>query len=267
MAFLIDTHAHLYAEEFDEDRDEMLQRANAIGVKAMLLPNIDSSSILPMEKLAATQSSCIQMMGLHPTYVKENWRDELAIIEAKLFSQTETYCAVGEIGMDLYWDKTFVEEQKLVFRQQVKWAKELKLPIAIHVRKAFDELFAILDQEWTPELKGVFHCYTGSVEQVKKILKYEQFYFGIGGVLTYKNAGLQEVLPHIPLNRLVLETDAPYLSPVPHRGKRNESAFVAEVAGKMVDILGVSMDEVKETTSKNAIELFQLQKFIHLAHD
>ena len=135
------------------------------------------------------------------------------------------------------------------------------------MRKAFDELFEIMDQEWSTELKGVFHCYTGSIEQVKKILKYEHFYFGIGGVLTYKNAGLQEVLPHIPLNRLVLETDAPYLSPVPYRGKRNESSYVAEVAGKMVDILGYTMDEVKEITSQNAIELFQLHKFIQLKYD
>jgi TatD DNase family protein len=267
MSFLIDTHAHLYAEEFDEDRMEMLQRAKNAGVQAMLLPNIDSSSIGPMEKLAALDPSCIQMMGLHPTYVKENWREELKIIEDKLFADPSQYCAVGEIGMDLYWDKTFIEEQKEVFRTQIRWAKELNLPIAIHVRKAFDELFEIMDQEWTPELKGVFHCYTGSIEQVKKVLKYEQFYFGIGGVLTYKNAGLQEVLPHIPLNRLVLETDAPYLSPVPYRGKRNESGYVAEVAGKMVDVLGISMDEVKEITSQNAIELFQLHKFIQLNHD
>jgi TatD DNase family protein len=267
MPFLIDTHAHLYAEEFEEDRVDMLQRAKDAGIKAILLPNIDSSSIAPMEKLASQHSSCIQMMGLHPTYVKENWEEELDIVQNKLYANPKQYCAVGEIGMDLYWDKIFVEEQKEVFRRQVKWAKELNLPIAIHVRKAFDELFEILDQEWTPALKGVFHCYTGSKEQVKKILSYEQFYFGIGGVLTYKNAGLQEVIPHIPLNRLVLETDAPYLSPVPYRGKRNESAYVAEVAGKIVDVLGISMDEVKEMTSRNAIELFQLQNFIHLSHD
>lgn len=267
MPFLIDTHAHLYAEEFEEDRGDMLQRAKDAGIKAILLPNIDSSSIAPMEKLASQHPSCIQMMGLHPTYVKENWEEELEIVQNKLYENPKQYCAVGEIGMDLYWDKTFVEEQKEVFRRQVKWAKELNLPIAIHVRKAFDELFEILDQEWTPALKGVFHCYTGSKEQVKKILSYEQFYFGIGGVLTYKNAGLQEVIPHIPLNRLVLETDAPYLSPVPYRGKRNESAYVAEVAGKIVDVLGISMDEVKEMTSRNAIELFQLQNFIHLSHD
>ena len=267
MPFLIDTHAHLYAEEFEEDRVDMLQRAKDAGIKAILLPNIDSSSIVPMEKLASQHPSCIQMMGLHPSYVKENWEEELEIVQNKLYENPKQYCAVGEIGMDLYWDKTFVEEQKEVFRRQVKWAKELNLPIAIHVRKAFDELFEILDQEWTPALKGVFHCYTGSKEQVKKILSYEQFYFGIGGVLTYKNAGLQEVIPHIPLNRLVLETDAPYLSPVPYRGKRNESAYVAEVAGKIVDVLGISMDEVKEMTSRNAIELFQLQNFIHLSHD
>jgi TatD DNase family protein len=267
MSFLIDTHAHLYAEEFTEDLSEMMQRGNDAGLRAILLPNIDVSSIEPMEKLAAAYPQCIQMMGLHPTYVKENWEEELKTIEEKLFANPSQYCAVGEIGMDLYWDKTFLEEQKQVFRTQIRWAKELNLPIAIHVRKAFDELFEIMDQEWTPALRGVFHCYTGSIEQVKKILKYEQFYFGIGGVLTYKNAGLQEVLPHIPLNRLVLETDAPYLSPVPHRGKRNESSYVSEVAGKMVDILSVSMDEVKKVTSQNAIELFQLQNFIHLSHD
>ncbi|MEN9972628.1 MAG: hypothetical protein RIS20_975 [Bacteroidota bacterium] len=267
MSFLIDTHAHLYAEEFSEDLSEMMQRGNDAGLRAILLPNIDVSSIEPMEKLAAAYPQCIQMMGLHPTYVKENWEEELKTIEEKLFANPSQYCAVGEIGMDLYWDKTFIEEQKEVFRTQIRWAKELNLPIAIHVRKAFDELFEIMDDEWTPSLSGVFHCYTGSIEQVKKILKYEQFYFGIGGVLTYKNAGLQEVLPHIPLNRLVLETDAPYLSPVPYRGKRNESSYVVEVAGKMVDILGVSMDEVKKVTSQNAIELFQLQNFIHLSHD
>jgi TatD DNase family protein len=267
MSFLIDTHAHLYAEEFSEDLSEMMQRGNDAGLRAILLPNIDVSSIEPMEKLAVEYPQCIQMMGLHPTYVKENWKEEIKTIEEKLFANPSQYCAVGEIGMDLYWDKTFIEEQKQVFRTQIRWAKELNLPIAIHVRKAFDELFEIMDQEWTPALRGVFHCYTGSIEQVKKILKYEQFYFGIGGVLTYKNAGLQEVLPHIPLNRLVLETDAPYLSPVPYRGKRNESSYVAEVAGKMVDILGVSMDEVKKVTSQNAIELFQLQNFIHLSHD
>jgi len=146
MSFLIDTHAHLYAEEFDEDQMEMLQRAKNAGVQAMLLPNIDSSSIGPMEKLAALDPSCIQMMGLHPTYVKENWREELKIIEDKLFADPSHYCAVGEIGMDLYWDKTFIEEQREVFRTQLRWAKELKLPIAIHVRKAFDELFEIMDQ-------------------------------------------------------------------------------------------------------------------------
>ncbi|MEY4289366.1 MAG: hydrolase, TatD family protein [Bacteroidota bacterium] len=267
MSFLIDTHAHLYAEEFAEDLAEMMQRGENAGLRAVLLPNIDVSSIEPMEKIAAAYPQCIQMMGLHPTYVKENWEEELSHIEKKLFANPNQYCAVGEIGMDLYWDKTFIEEQKIVFRRQLQWAKALKLPIAIHVRKAFDELFHIMDEEWTPDLKGVFHCYTGSIEQVKKILTYEQFYFGIGGVLTYKNAGLQEVLPHIPLNRLVLETDAPYLSPVPYRGKRNESSYVAEVAGKIVDILGISMHEVKETTSSNAIELFQLQKFLNLSHD
>jgi len=182
MSFLIDTHAHLYAEEFTEDLSEMMQRGNDAGLRAILLPNIDVSSIEPMEKLAAAYPQCIQMMGLHPTYVKENWEEELKTIEEKLFANPSQYCAVGEIGMDLYWDKTFLEEQKQVFRTQIRWAKELNLPIAIHVRKAFDELFEIMDQEWTPALRGVFHCYTGSIEQVKIIVQYEQFYFVIGGV-------------------------------------------------------------------------------------
>ena len=263
---IIDTHAHIYAEEFDEDRDLMLQRASASGVGAILLPNIDVASIEPLETLAAAQANCIPMMGLHPTYVKENWEQELATIEAQLFAAPERYCAVGEIGLDLYWDSTFLAEQQAAFRLQIQWAKKLKLPIAIHVRKAFEELFAILDEEWTPELSGVFHCFTGSKEQVQRILKYEQFYFGIGGVLTYKNAGLAEVVAHIPHDRILLETDAPYLSPVPYRGKRNEPAYMTEVVGKLHECLGLTVPEIEALTSANAIRLFALEKFLTFEH-
>lgn len=263
---IIDTHSHLYAEEFDLDRSEVLARALQTGVGAILLPNIDVQSIGALEQLADEQSKCIPMMGLHPTYVKANWQQELATIEAQLFAAPERYCAVGEIGLDLYWDDTFLAAQQEVFKTQVRWAKQLKLPIAIHVRKAFEPLFEILDQEWTPELRGVFHCFTGSKEQVQRILKYEHFYFGIGGVVTYKNAGLAEVVKEIPLNKLLLETDAPYLSPVPYRGKRNEPAYLIEVVSKLQEALGLSAAEIEAHTSRNAIELFDLEKFLTFEH-
>ena len=263
---IIDTHSHLYAEEFDLDRSEVLSRAAQTGVGAILLPNIDTQSIDALENLAATTPNCIPMMGLHPTYVKENWQQELAAIEKQLFAAPERYCAVGEIGLDLYWDDTFLEAQKEVFRIQVQWAKKLQLPIAIHVRKAFEELFSVLDEEWTPALSGVFHCFTGSKEQVQRILKYQQFYFGIGGVLTYKNAGLAEVVKEIPLDRLLLETDAPYLSPVPYRGKRNEPSYLIEVVSKLQEVLGLSAAQLEKQTSDNAVRLFALEKFLTFEH-
>jgi len=263
---IIDTHSHLYAEEFDLDRLEVLNRASQVGVGAILLPNIDTESIGALETLASTTANCIPMMGLHPTYVKDNWQLELAAIEAQLFAAPERYCAVGEIGIDLYWDDTFLEAQKEVFCTQVQWAKKLKLPIAIHVRKAFEELFAVLDSEWTPELRGVFHCFTGSKEQVQRILKYQNFYFGIGGVVTYKNAGLAEVVSAIPQDKLLLETDAPYLSPVPYRGKRNEPSYLIEVVSKLQEILGLSAAQIEKLTSDNAIRLFALEKFLTFEH-
>jgi TatD DNase family protein len=263
---IIDTHAHIYAEEFAEDLSAMLQRASATGVGAILLPNIDVASIAALEALADSATQCIPMMGLHPTYVNADWQQALATIEAQLFAAPHRYCAVGEIGLDLYWDSTFLAQQQEVFRTQVQWAKKLKLPIAIHVRKAFEELFAILDEEWTPELSGVFHCFTGSKEQVQRILKYQNFYFGIGGVLTYKNAGLAEVVKEIPLDKLLLETDAPYLSPVPYRGKRNEPAYLIEVVSKLQESLGLSAAALEKHTSANAIRLFGLEKFLTFEH-
>jgi TatD DNase family protein len=203
----------------------------------------------------------IPMMGLHPSYVKENWMEELKIIETHLFKNPSKYCAVGEIGMDLFWDKTFIEAQKIVFRTQIAWAKKLKLPIAIHARDAFDEIFEILDEENDEFLKGVFHCFTGSIEQATKILDYGGFKLGIGGVITYKNSGLTEVLNSVELKHLVLETDAPYLSPAPFRGKRNESAYLSYIIEKISGIYKLSDAIIAEVTSQNAIELFQLEKF------
>ena len=258
---IIDTHAHLYAEEFSEDQTEVFIRAEAAGVHYFLLPNINSESIPLMEKLMKEQKNTIPMMGLHPSYVKENWMEELKIIETHLFKNPSKYCAVGEIGMDLFWDKTFIEAQKIVFRTQISWAKKLKLPIAIHARDAFDEIFEILDEENNESLKGVFHCFTGNLEQATKILDYGGFKLGIGGVITFKNSGLTEVLNSIELKHLVVETDAPYLSPAPFRGKRNESSYLSYIIEKISGIYKLSDTKIAEVTSQNAIELFQLEKF------
>ncbi|MEN9915231.1 MAG: hypothetical protein RL528_1998 [Bacteroidota bacterium] len=258
---IIDTHAHLYAEEFSEDQTEVFTRAAAAGVHYFLLPNINSESIPLMEKLMKEHKNTIPMMGLHPSYVKENWMEELKIIETHLFKNPSKYCAVGEIGMDLFWDKTFIEAQKIVFRTQISWAKKLKLPIVIHARDAFEEIFEILDEENDEFLKGVFHCFTGSKEQATKILDYGGFKLGIGGVITFKNSGLTEVLNSIELKHLVVETDAPYLSPAPFRGKRNESSYLSYIIEKISGIYKLSDAIIAEVTSQNAIELFQLEKF------
>jgi TatD DNase family protein len=255
---IIDTHAHLYAEEFSEDQTEVFTRAVAAGVHYFLLPNINSESIPLMEKLMKEQKNTIPMMGLHPSYVKENWMEELKIIETHLFKNPSKYCAVGEIGMDLFWDKTFIESQKIVFRTQISWAKKLKLPIAIHARDAFDEIFEILNEENDETLKGVFHCFTGNLEQANKILDYGGFKLGIGGVITYKNSGLTEVLNSVELKHLVVETDAPYLSPAPFRGKRNESAYIIKVLEKLSLIYGVSEKQISEITTQNSKDIFNI---------
>lgn len=196
------------------------------------------------------------MMGLHPGSIGENWESDLEIVKSNLFNRS--YCAVGEIGMDLYWDKTFIEAQKKAFRMQVEWAKELNLPIVIHARDAFDEIFEIVDEMNDEILRGVFHCFTGSLDQANHILGYGGFKLGIGGVLTYKNAKIDEVIREISLDHLILETDSPYLPPVPYRGKRNESAYLLHIAEKLADVHGVTLKDIEERTSMNAIELFNL---------
>lgn len=258
--FFIDTHTHLFSDAFDEDRNEMIQRAIASGVTQMLLPNIDVASIEPMYALCNQYpENCFPMMGLHPGYVGENWEKDLDFIENALFTRKNV--AVGEIGMDLYWDKSFVEQQAKVFKKQVEWAKQLKLPVVIHAREAFDEIFEIVDELNDERLSGVFHCFTGNLDQAKKIESYGGFKLGIGGVLTYKKAGLDEVLKDVPLEMLVLETDSPYLPPTPHRGKRNESAYLLHVAEKLADVKQVSLKEVAEVTSMNAKQLFKLNEY------
>lgn len=253
----VDTHTHLFSPSFDEDRTEIVHRAIKAGVETMLLPNIDVESIEPMYNLCAQfPQNCFPMMGLHPGSVDEKWEENLEIIRTNLFERKN--CAVGEIGMDLYWDKTFVNEQAEAFRRQVNWAKELNLPIVIHAREAFDEIFAIVDELNDERLTGVFHCFTGTLEQAKKIQNYGGFKLGIGGVLTYKKAGLDDILKDVDLNELILETDSPYLPPTPHRGKRNESAYLLHVAEKLADVKGISLTEVAQITTKNANELFKL---------
>ena len=251
---LIDTHAHLYASEFDADRDQMISRAIEQGVEQFYLPNIDSGSIQAMFRLEETYPGrCFAMMGLHPCSVKDDYRNELAIVRQWL--ERRTFCAIGEIGLDFYWDLTHVEEQKSAFLTQVEWALEFDLPIVIHSRQSMDEILALLQPIKNPRLRGIFHCFGGSPEQAQAAIELG-FLLGIGGVLTYKKAGLDIVLADIDLKHLVLETDAPYLTPVPHRGKRNESAYLRLVAGRLSEVKGLSLEEIARQTSANAEKLF-----------
>lgn len=255
----IDTHTHLFSESFSEDREKVILRAIQAGVQKMFLPNIDLASIEPMHDLESKYPiHCFAMMGLHPGSVDGNWEANLEVIRKHLFQRK--YIAVGEIGMDLYWDKTFIEEQRMAFRQQVLWAKELKIPIVIHAREAFEEIFQIVDELNDDDLTGVFHCFTGTLEQANHIVNYGGFKLGIGGVLTYKKSPLEEVLEGVDLKHLILETDSPYLPPVPFRGKRNESSYLLHVAEKLADIYAVSMKVIETQTTKSALELF---KFHH----
>ena len=254
---LIDTHTHLFVEEFDNDRDQVVQRAIESGVELFLLPNIDVQTIESMHSLCKKYpDNCFPMMGLHPGSVDEHWKENLEIIREKLFAGK--YIAVGEIGMDLYWDKTNIVAQRKVFSAQVEWAKELNLPIVIHSRDAFEEIFNLLDKLNDASLSGVFHCFTGSEKDAEKILSYGNFKLGIGGVLTYKNARIDESLKNVELEHLVLETDSPYLPPVPFRGKRNESAHIVHVAEKLANVYRVPVRRVEEVTTKNAKELFHI---------
>jgi TatD DNase family protein len=249
-----DTHTHLYAEEFNDDRDAMIQRAIARGVERMFMPNIDSGSIESM--LSLTQQypgNCFAMMGLHPCSVKENYEQELEIIEKQL--KNGTFYAVGEIGIDLFWDTAFFEQQQIAFKKQIEWALELSLPIVIHSRKSFEEIYTILKPYKGSGLRGIFHCFSGNLEQAKRIIDLG-FFLGIGGVITFKNAGLAEVVAQIELKHLVLETDSPYLAPVPYRGKRNESAYMELVAQKLAEVKACSLEEVAEVTTRNSINLF-----------
>lgn len=251
---LSDTHTHLYIPEMRSQIGALMHRAQEQRVQKFYLPNIDSSSIQDVFSLCDLYpQNCFPMMGLHPCSVKENYLEELNTIQK--FIDEKRVIAIGEIGIDLYWDKSFLNQQKEAFRIQINWAKERNLPIVIHCREAFEEIYEILLQEKDDKLRGIFHCFSGTEEQALKIIDLD-FYLGIGGVLTYKNSGLADAIKNIDLKHIVLETDSPYLSPVPHRGKSNESSYLIHVAEKLQDVKGCSLEEIANITSENAVKIF-----------
>lgn len=252
---LIDTHTHLYSETFDEDRGAMIQRALACGVTDFFIPAIDSTYTERMFALEKKYPNHMHLMtGVHPTHVKENYKEELNHVASLL--KKRSFCALGEIGIDLYWDKTFLKEQQEAFDLQIQWAKEHKLPFVIHCRDAFDEVFEVLDGHDSKDLRGIFHCFTGTLDQAKQALSYN-LKLGIGGVVTFKNGKIDQFLNQIPLSEIVLETDAPYLAPVPFRGKRNESSYIQEVASKVAEVYNLPFAEIAAVTSKNALAIFK----------
>jgi len=254
---LVDTHTHLYLEQFDEDRSAVVDAAIEEGVKWMLLPAIDSTTLEAMKKLHhAFPKNCLPMMGLHPTSVKDNYEEELNLVEKELASGN--YIAVGEIGIDLYWEKEHEEEQKDAFRRQLRWAKKYNLPVSIHTRDSFDMTYQIVKEESNGDLRGIFHCFTGTETEAKKIMDVG-FKMGIGGIVTFKNSGLADVVKDIPEEFLVLETDAPFLTPAPFRGKRNQSAYLKYIAEKLAEIKSRSIDEMATITSRNAMDIFSIQ--------
>jgi TatD DNase family protein len=251
---LTDTHTHLYSEEFDADRNEMIERAIKKGVSRFFVPSIDSSYTQKMYDLEKQfPENVFLMMGLHPTYVKENYLEELAHVEKELDSKK--FYAVGEIGIDLFWDKTFLKEQQHAFQYQIQLAKTHKLAINIHCRDAFDEVFEVLEGEKAEDLFGIFHCFTGDLAQAKKAISLGMK-LGIGGVATFKNGKIDQFLNEIDLKHIVLETDAPYLAPVPYRGKRNESSYTFVVAQKLAEIYTVSVEEIAAITTENSKAIF-----------
>jgi len=251
---LIDTHSHIYSEDFNDDIEEVLQNAYNNDVKKIVLPNIDSGTIKRLLDLSNSYPHvCYPLMGLHPTSVSGDYKEELAVVEYWL--DKHKFHGIGEIGIDLYWDRTYIEEQKDAFRHQIKLAKSRKLPIVIHVRESFNEVYQIVKEEQDGTLNGIFHCFTGEITEAQKVIDLG-FILGIGGVVTYKNSNLGQVLQNVDINKLVLETDSPYLSPDPKRGRRNESSYLVYVAQKLAEIYQIPFKEVAEITTANARKLF-----------
>ena len=254
--FFVDTHTHIYDKEFDADRAEVVQRAVENGVQMLLLPNVDVSTIAPMlDTFGQFPDHCRVMMGLQPEEVREDYKKVMACIEKEL--EKDIYIGVGEIGLDFYWDTSFEKQQQEVFELQLDWAKQLKLPVSIHARNAFDKMRAVLEKKQDGGLRGVMHCFNGTLDEAKAYLDLG-FHLGLGGVTTYKSCPVKDFLSELPLERIVLETDAPYLSPVPHRGKRNEPAFMVDTARRIAEIRQCPLEEIAEVTTENALGLFNL---------
>ena len=257
---LVDTHSHLFLEEFSEDLPQVMERARKVGVSSIFMPNIDSTTIEPMLSVCADYPGfCYPMIGLHPTSVNETYEQELAVVQEQLAGFNQ-YVAIGEIGLDLYWDKTFLKEQLLVFEKQIEWALEYRLPIVIHSRDAFEYIYKVMEPYKKTALIGIFHSFTGTSEEAAKLLEFEGFMLGINGVVTFKKSTLPETLTTVPLERIVLETDSPYLTPVPNRGKRNESANVKDTLMKVAEMYQITPKRDGEVTSVNALKVFGIRK-------
>jgi TatD DNase family protein len=251
---MIDTHCHLYTEEFDKDIEDVIEKAGAIGIKKFYLPAIDMSCTARINLLEKKfPDKCFAMAGLHPCSVKENYEEEIAHIKEQLTQRK--FCGIGETGLDFYWDKTFIKQQYEALEIQIELALQYNIPLILHTRNALQETIELIKKYKQTELRGIFHCFGGSIEQAKEIIK-TGFYMGIGGILTYKNAGLAEVLKHIDIKHLVLETDAPYLTPMPFRGKRNESSYLKYIVEKIAEVKNLSIQEVESITTENAEKIF-----------
>ncbi|MEJ7644323.1 MAG: TatD family hydrolase [Chryseolinea sp.] len=254
MQQFTDTHAHIYHDDFLPDRADMLNRCSEMRVGKVYMPNVDHTSIDAMLELESrSEGICVSMMGLHPCSVKKDFERELYLVEDWLSKRS--FAAVGEIGTDLYWDKSFFEQQKEAFTIQVNWAKKYGLPVVIHCRESIDETIGLVENLKDDNLTGIFHCFTGDLKQAQRIIALG-FYIGIGGVITFKNGGLDKVVPEIALEHIMLETDSPYLAPVPHRGKRNEPAYIPLVADKIASLKRITIEEVQDVTTTNASKLF-----------
>lgn len=257
---LIDTHSHLFVEEFKEDLSLVIKRAKEAGVIKVFMPNIDDTTVNDMLKVCAEQEGyCYPMLGLHPTSVESDYKIRMDALKA-LLTDGHPFIAIGEVGMDLYWDKTYLHEQQKALDEQIHWALEYNLPLIIHCREAFPELFEVMSSYKHTNLSGVFHSFTGTAAEAERLLEYPHFMLGINGVVTFKKSTLPEALKVIPLDKLVLETDSPYLSPVPHRGKRNETSYIKETALKIAGIYGKTPDEIGTITTYNALKVFKMSE-------
>ncbi|MBO7418081.1 MAG: TatD family hydrolase [Bacteroidaceae bacterium] len=260
MLRMIDTHSHLFTEEFDADRAEVLKRAKEEGVSRIYMPNIDETTLDRLLQVCEDNNGyCFPMMGLHPTSVNENFDIALQQVRQCLEAHRDKFVAVGEIGIDLYWDDTFLEQQLEVFDTQIKWALEMNLPIVVHCRKAIHYIYKVLLPYKDTALRGIFHSFTGDSEEAELMLQFERFMIGVNGIVTFKKSAIPAVLPSIPFERIVLETDSPYLTPVPHRGERNESSYIRYTLMKVAEVLSLSPEKVATQTTNNALRMFAAQ--------